>query len=207
MDAGSFIYEWGGVRWAIDLGSQSYYSLESKGIGLWKTGQNSDRWRVFRLGNFSHNTLTVNEKLHKIKGLATMDKLYNNNGRHGAKFNLTPVLFDLSSAYRTIYIDADDKVTCIDKLKNGDTVSRVRWNMCTIANAEIIDDRTISLKSKGKEIILRAVAPKGVKAYIMSNAPTTFYDCENKGTCRVGFAVTMRPNSKATIKVVLEPQK
>lgn len=207
MDAGSFIYEWGGVCWASDLGSQNYHSLESKGLGIWKSGQDSDRWRVFRLGNFSHNTLTVNEKLHNVKGMATMDKLYNTKSRHGAEFDLTPIFFDLSSAYRTIYIDKSDKVTCIDKLKARDIECQVRWNMTTTATARIVDDRTISLTKNGKEVILRADAPKGVKAYIMSNAPTTEYDCENKGTCRVGFATTVQPNSKAVIKVVLEPQK
>ena len=207
MDAGSFIYEWGGVCWASDLGSQNYHSLESKGLGIWKSGQDSDRWRVFRLGNFSHNTLTVNEKLHNVKGMATMDKLYNTKSRHGAEFDLTPIFFDLSSAYRTIYIDKSDKVTCIDKLKARDIECQVRWNMTTTATAKIVDDHTISLTKDGKEVIVRADAPKGVKAYIMSNAPTTFYDCENKGTCRVGFATTVQPNSKATIKVVLEPQK
>ena len=207
MDAGSFIYEWGGVCWASDLGSQGYYSLESKGLGIWKRGQNSDRWRVFRLGNFSHNTLTVNEKLHNVKGMATMDKLYNTKSRHGAGFDLTPIFFDLSSAYRTIYIDKSDKVTCIDRLKARDIECRVRWNMTTTATAKIVDDHTISLTKDGKEVIVRADAPKGVKAYIMSNAPTTEYDCENKGTCRVGFATTVQPNRKEVIKVVLEPQK
>ena len=207
MDAGSFIYEWGGVCWASDLGSQNYHSLESKGLGIWKSGQDSDRWRVFRLGNFSHNTLTVNEKLHNVKGMATMDKLYNTKSRHGAEFDLTPIFFDLSSAYRTIYIDKSDKVTCIDKLKARDIECQVRWNMITTATAKIVGDHTISLTKDGKEVIVRADAPKGVKAYIMSNAPTTEYDCENKGTCRVGFATTVQPNSKAVIKVVLEPQK
>ena len=98
MDAGSFIYEWGGVCWASDLGSQNYHSLESKGLGIWKSGQNSDRWRVFRLGNFSHNTLTVNGKLHNVKGMATMDKVYNTKSRHGAKFNLSSLFFRLGKS-------------------------------------------------------------------------------------------------------------
>ena len=32
MDIGSFIAEANGVRWAVDLGSQNYESLESKGM-------------------------------------------------------------------------------------------------------------------------------------------------------------------------------
>ena len=145
--------------------------------------------------------------MHNVKGMATMVKLYNTKSRHGAEFDLTPIFFDLSSAYRTIYIDKSDKVTCIDKLKARDIECQVRWNMTTTATVRIVDDRTISLTKNGKEVILRADAPKGVKAYIMSNAPTTEYDCENKGTCRVGFATTVQPNSRAVIKVVLEPQK
>lgn len=34
MDAGSFIYERKGIRWAIDLGMQNYLSLESRGVNL-----------------------------------------------------------------------------------------------------------------------------------------------------------------------------
>ena len=45
MDAGSFIYEQAGVRWAMDLGMQDYYSLESKGVDLWNTKQYSQRWQ------------------------------------------------------------------------------------------------------------------------------------------------------------------
>ena len=207
MDSGSFIYEWGGVQWASDLGSQNYHSLESKGLKIWNRGQNSQRWRVFRISNFPHNTLTVNEKLHQVKGNATMDKVFDTKSRHGAKFNLSSLFLDLSSAYRTIYIDKNDKVTCIDELTSQNISCAVRWNMTTTAKAKIVDDKTISLRRGGKEVILRAVSPKGAKAYIMSNAPTTHYDCENKGTCRVGFSVDIAPSSKCKIKVELEPQK
>ena len=51
MDAGSFIYERKGIRWAIDLGMQNYLSLESRGINLWDQSQEGQRWGVFRLGN------------------------------------------------------------------------------------------------------------------------------------------------------------
>ena len=44
MDAGSFIYERKGIRWAIDLGMQNYLSLESRGINLWDQSQEGQRW-------------------------------------------------------------------------------------------------------------------------------------------------------------------
>ena len=35
MDAGSFVFEASGVRWAQDLGMQEYYSLEKENVRLW----------------------------------------------------------------------------------------------------------------------------------------------------------------------------
>ena len=206
MDAGSFIYEWEGVRWAMDLGSQSYYSLEKLGIKIWGKGQDSERWSVFRLNNFSHNTLTVNNSLHSCEGKGELKEVYNSKDRHGAKFDLSEIFFDLKSAHRTIYIDKSSKVTCIDEVKAGENRCNVRWNMVTPAEAKIINKRTISLEKDGKRVILRTSTPRA-KAYSMSNEPTTEYDCENKGTCRVGFELNVPSGKSATIKVELTPQR
>ena len=206
MDAGSFIYEWGGVRWAVDLGSQDYHSLESKGIGIWKKGQHSQRWQVYRLGNYSHNTLTINEQLHQYKGMATMTKVLKKKKYCGAEFDLSTSFIDTKSVKRTIYIDNNDKVTCIDNIENHNIECKVRWNMCTFAKAEIIDDHTISLKQEGKEVILRVVSPKSAKAYIMENNSGNWYDVKNKGV-RVGFTTTIAPSSKSVLKVEIIPQK
>ncbi|KAA6345286.1 hypothetical protein EZS27_007139 [termite gut metagenome] len=37
MDAGTFVMDAGGVRWASDFGSENYHSLETKGIALWNS--------------------------------------------------------------------------------------------------------------------------------------------------------------------------
>ncbi len=206
MDGGSFIYEWGGVRWAVDLGSQDYHSLESKGIGIWKKGQKSQRWQVYRLNNYSHNTLTINEKLHQYKGMATLTNVYEKRKRKGAEFDLSSLFFDTESVSRSISIDENDKVTCVDKVVSRQIECSIRWNMTTFANAEIVDQHTILLKQDGKELLLRIVSPKGAKAYVMGNNSDNWYDVKNKGS-RVGFKTTLAPYSRATIKVELIPQK
>jgi hypothetical protein len=206
MDGGSFIYEYGGVRWAVELGSQDYHSLESKGIGIWKKGQNSQRWQVYRLNNYSHNTLTINNKLHQYKGMATMTKVHDNKKYKGAEFDLSSLFLDTESVTRRITIDNNDKVTCVDKIVSGNTDCSVRWNMTTFAKAKIIDNHTILLKQEGKELLLRVVSPKSAEAYIMENNSGNWYDVKNKGV-RVGFTTTVAPNSKSTIKVELTPQK
>ena len=58
MDVGSFVFEAGGVRWAVDPGMQDYESLEGAGVDLWnERAQDSQRWSVFRIGPESHNIL------------------------------------------------------------------------------------------------------------------------------------------------------
>ena len=145
--------------------------------------------------------------MYRYDGKVKLIDVYNKSKKHGGKFDMSEMFLDLESAYRTIYVDKNDKVTCIDELKAKNIECKVRWNMVTEADVKIIDDKTISLKKDGKEVILRAVAPSDAKAYIMSNAPKTSYDCENKGTCRVGFATKVTAGSKGTIKVELIPQK
>lgn len=206
MDGGSFIYEWAGVRWAVELGNQDYHSLESKGIGIWKKGQNSQRWQVYRLNNYSHNTLTINDKLHQYEGMVTMTKVHNKKKYKGADFDLSSLFVDTESVTRSILIDNNDKVTCIDKIESKNTICSIRWNMTTFAKAEIIDNRTILLEQDGKRLLLRVVSPQKAEPYIMDNNSNNWYDVKNKGA-RVGFTTTIKPNSKSTIKVELIPQK
>ena len=197
MDGGSFIYEWAGVRWAVELGNQDYHSLESKGIGIWKKGQNSQRWQVYRLNNYSHNTLTINDKLHQYEGMVTMTKVYNKKKYKGADFDLSSLFVDTESVTRSILIDNNDKVTCIDKIESKNTTCSIRWNMTTFAKAEIIDNRTIILEQDGKRLLLRVVSPQKAEPYIMDNNSNNWYDVKNKGA-RVGFTTTITPNSKST---------
>ena len=62
MDVGSFVLEADGVRWAVDLGIQTYGTLYQSGIdaGLWRFQQDSQRWSVFRIGADGHNILRFN---------------------------------------------------------------------------------------------------------------------------------------------------
>ena len=60
MDIGSFVMSADGVRWAVDLGSQGYNSLESVGVDLWNYDQDGGRWTVYRPVSYTHLTLPTN---------------------------------------------------------------------------------------------------------------------------------------------------
>ena len=67
MDAGSFVYELDGVRWAINLDLQHTEAAEKvMGSELWNFKQTAKRWELLSFNNFGHNTLTVNGQFFDV---------------------------------------------------------------------------------------------------------------------------------------------
>ena len=207
MDAGEFIYEWGGVRWSLDLGSQNYHSLEKRGIKLFAKGQQSPRWSIFRLNNCSHGTIMVNDKPMRYEGKAEMVETYSENGCYGAKFDLTPVLFDVDKALRRITIDNTAKVVVEDDITAGDNACTVRWTMVTAAEPRIIDNHTIELRQDGRKLLVRAISPARTKPFVLSNDPPHDYDAPNPDTRRIGFTTNIKRGKRTTLRVELSPVK
>jgi hypothetical protein len=208
MDIGSFVFESDGVRWAMDFGMQNYESLESKGIRLFGRTQDAQRWSVFRLNNFVHNTLTINNKLQLVKGYAKID-------RHSDDPAFSFAVSDLSSVYEGQLASitrgaaiADEKYAVIqDELVARDTATVVRWTMLTPAEVTISGKNTAILKKDGKELILRVVTPSKLSLRTWSTEPTTDYDAPNPGTTLVGFELNVPPGESQTIQVRLIPKE
>lgn len=75
-DAGSFVLDMHGLRWAFDLGAEKYGKVEAAigGSGLWSPEPDSKRWSVFRLGTQGHNTLMIGGKGQDPRGFATLTR-------------------------------------------------------------------------------------------------------------------------------------
>lgn len=202
MDAGSFIYEQAGVRWAMDLGMQDYYSLESKGVDLWDIKQQSQRWNVFRIGSSVHNTLTINGQNHQVNGFAELTHLNGNTKNKGINVDLTSTLGQaVHQATRTIILAPDNTLEVTDYIENNDSTSIIRWTMCTPTTPIIIDNQTIILTQENKQLSLKIDSPRKVNVHIWDNIPPHDYDYRNPGTCRVGYDIALNPKEKITIKV------
>ena len=207
MDIGSFIMESDGVRWASDFGMQSYESLESKGIKLFGRTQDAQRWSVFRLNNYVHNTLTVNNQLQLVKGYAKID-------RYSDKPDFSYAISDLSTVYenqlasikRGVGIVDEKYVVIQDELTARDTLTTVRWTMLTQADVAITGKNTATLTKDGKQLFLRVEAPARINLKTWSTEPATDYDAPNPGTTLVGFEIQVPANKKETIQVKLIPQ-
>lgn len=174
MDAGSFVLDLDGVRWARDLGLQSYQTLESRGIELWNMKQSSPRWQVFRLGSDAHNTLTIDGKLHSATGMATLKTA----NASGALIDLGPVLG--VAATRRVQLAADS-VQMQDEVRGAAPGSRIRWAMTTEASISI-EGNTATLKSGSKTLRVRFSGSPVTLEVLDISRPRADFDTENKNT-------------------------
>ena len=207
MDIGSFVFESDGVRWAADFGMQNYESLESKGIALFGRTQDAQRWTVFRLNNFVHNTLTINNQLQRVKGYAKID-------RYSRRPDFAYAISDLSTVYenqlasvrRGVAIVDERYLLVQDELKALDTATTVRWTMLTPADVTIKGGNTAILTKDGKELLLRVTSPGNVQLKTWSTEPTADYDAPNPGTTLLGFDIQVAPGKSQVLQVMLIPR-
>ena len=206
MDIGSFIMDADGQRWAMDFGMQDYESLESKGVKLWGRTQNSERWDVFRLNNYAHNTLTIDGQLQVVEGDAPII-----NEKKDPNF--MQVTFDLSTVYknqvasstRGIAIVNKNHVVVRDEIQTLNHETKVRWTMLTPADVEIVGPETALLKKGGKTLILKVSGAKNITMKTWSTNPPRDYDAPNPGTILVGFEAIVPANTKVNLDIILIP--
>lgn len=208
-DVGSFVFDADGVTWADDLGLQPYLSLESKGVDLWNRWQNSSRYDVFRIGPFSHNIITVNGHRPDVYQYIDFTRTWCEDAQKGAEMNLKMLYWeDLKDYRRTVILLGEDDAELLvkDELRAGDHPAIVRWNLCTTAQAEILDDTCIRLFADGHERLLRLEGCNG-KAAIWSAQPATDIDYPNPDNVLVGFTVDLEAGESAVMNVSLKKIK
>jgi hypothetical protein len=207
MDIGSFVMDATGVRWAMDFGMQDYESLESKGVKLWGRTQNSERWNVFRLNNFTHNTLSVDSQFQVVSGQASIINSGNAIDKMYTVYDLQTVYAgQLMDAKRGISILNQNQVLVRDEYATGAKETKIRWTMLTPAVANITGDDEITLEKDGKKLKLLVDAPKGeLRMKTWSTIGPNSYDAPNPGTILVGFELTLPANTSAFTNVYLLP--
>lgn len=205
MDAGSFVLDLMGQRWASDLGRQEYHSLEKTGMNLFSMTRVSPRWTVFRLNQTSHNTLTYNNQPHEVSGAA---KIISSEGSPENKTvtNMSAPLGlpEGATALRTFEIDGDNTVTITDKLsglKPGDTID---WHMMTRAEVEETEGGyTLSLG--GEKLTLDINSPQvRDRSARAADPPPSDFDEENPGFTRINLKAQAGADGECRIRAVFK---
>jgi hypothetical protein len=206
MDAGSFVYEVNGVRWAVDLGLQGYESLESKGIRLFGRTQDSERWTVYRLNNFSHNTLTIDGKLHRVDGHATVEKFSSGANGRLAILDLSPVFSGQAGQVRRgIRLQPDRGFLVQDEIAGLTEGQTVRWQMATRAQVTV-EGNTATLTEAGRTLTMRVLAPEGARFTVApADPPDDGYNAPNPGVSLLRVDVVHADTSMLTLVVQGSP--
>jgi len=203
MDAGSFVLDAGGVRWALDLGAENYNHIESLGMNLWNSAQNSDRWKIFRLNNFSHNTLTFDYALHAVRGFAKCELTKNFSPSDTAADGvLSEVALDLTPVFkgfarqvtRSGELFKNGKFRLTDKIFDVKSIVKIRWAMASKAEIILESDTVVLLKQNKRELrisLVKSVTHENKKPRFKTwnAAPETpnKWDTPNVGVTMLGF--------------------
>ena len=207
MDAGSFVLDAGGVRWAMDFGAENYNQIEQAGVDLWNRAQSSPRWQVFRYNNLAHNTLTANGALQDVAGRATIRGTSSSPNFLAAVVDLSPVyVSSLASAARGIAIVDGDHVVVRDEVRSLPQATTIRWTLVTPAAVRITGPRSAELTKDGRTLQLTVVEPEVVTMKTWPTVSPHAYESSNAGTTMVGFEFVLPAGAAGASTVLLEPE-
>jgi hypothetical protein len=207
MDSGSFIYEADGVRWAVDLGAQSYYSIEKLGMNLWNSKQDSDRWKIFRLSSASHNVVTIDGQLHVAKGFGRVETFERDPVLPHAVVNLDEVYAGQAERVTRACALMPSRVGVIqDRLAGVKPGAKVRWAMVTQAKSCQAQGADMVLAAGPKSLTVRALSPAAVSWQVTDlSTPPNAWDVANKGASMIAFETVVPEGGSLDLRVLLVP--
>ena len=206
MDVGSFVLDAEGVRWAVDLGPESYHKIESRGMNLWSRSQDAQRWKIFRYNNLSHSTLVVNGKYQRVNGDSQIIRFSDDQSFPHVVFDMSSVYAgQLAQAVRGAALLPTGQVIIQDEFKATNQPTTVRWAMVTPATVSIASHDNALLKKDGKTMHLTVVTDEKIQLQTYSTGPKADYDARNPGTCLIGFEVSLSGGQAARTAVFMSP--
>lgn len=172
LDAGTFVFDALGVRWAMDSGNESY-NLP----GFWD--YNGARWRYYRKTAEGHNTIVVNpqdnpimQQQHDARALL-IDNQIKPRGAYGILDMTERYARDAVSMKRGMMLAADRQELIVRDEMRFKQPSEWYWFMHTRAEIEIIEEgRAAILSSQDKRLYIKLLeAPVGAELSVMAAQP------------------------------------
>ncbi|GAA5221933.1 heparinase II/III domain-containing protein [Membranihabitans marinus] len=170
MDAGSFVFELDGIRWIVDLGNQRYHDLEKTGFNLWNSCQDCERWTLLTKNNFGHSTLSVNDELHVVEGMANFIEFHQGDNP-SATLDMSPTFKNqLVKAHRRFVKDGPRSLLIEDEIEVLPTTKKVVFQLMTTADIEWTD-YGLTLHQEGKVLHIENVTNPSIKANVVQLDP------------------------------------
>lgn len=205
MDAGSFIFELNGVRWAVDPGTQGYNELEQiMGNELWNQGQDSRRWSLLTKGNQYHSTLTVNEARHNADGYAPITEFQTAGNSKWVSIDMTDIFANqLNQSNRTFRKMDGQTLRVEDQFIPEDKTNKVTWTMVTQAEVKTTEQGAVLFQDE-KTLNLQIIEPKSTNVSITSLNPLPLsYDKNIEGLKRIEINIPGYLLKEGTNRIVV----
>ena len=189
MDAGSFIFEWGGVRWVVDPGNQRYHDLEKTGFNLWGRCQDCERWTLLTKNNYGHSTLTVNDALHKVDGFASIVDF-----KEGRQPEMTLDMSEVFGGNKNTFMrrfakENDHSLLIEDTFEPHDSIKTLTWQLMTTAEVEMTKDGLILHQDNKKLHVQNLSHPELVFSIISLDPPPLELDRRIEGLKRLELRI------------------
>lgn len=204
MDVGSFYYEYKGVRWSLDLGSDNYNKVQVHGVGLFDMWPGSDRWTVLtKYNNFAHSTTYPEDVYQNIRAQCVIEADEKAMKASSELAELYPG--KMESLRRTVSLDGPD-VTVEDFIKTGEKDVSMVWNMTTEAIKMERKRSRIILTAAGGELLEMNVKSRyPFVAELVSAKPAHSYEDQNEGISFLRLHYTVPCWTDYRFTVTLKP--
>ncbi len=161
-DSGSFVFDADGIRWALDLGSENYYSDYFS----------SERFNYYRTRLEGHNALVMNPKYEDNIDKNARVETTVSGGSHFAysKADLSDVYPDAVKVIRGTALYSNRKNALIQDEISLEKSGEIYWFMHTDADIAINGDEAV-LQKNGKYLKAKLLSPAGASFEKMSAAP------------------------------------
>jgi len=197
MDAGEFMIVDRGTRWAENLGSDNYTTLEQLPDNLWGAG----RYEFLRLSVKGHSTLMLNGQLQDMDDSASpIIKFHSSPQRSFAVINMSkPWKLQAGKVLRGVAMLDKRSVLVQDEV----TASKgeILWQMITIDSITTDGPRAV-IRKKGKTFNAEIIAPAGVSFETIALTPKYKEENQNKGFTKLAFRIP-EPGPCVTLAVHL----
>ena len=181
IDLGSFELEAQGVRWATDLGMDSY-GLK----GYWDWGPTGSRWQFWRCNGFSHNMCLLDGRDLTLHSRATITRCADGL----AIAELADAYRDqgVASAHRGLRL-LGERVQVRDEFELQRPAS-VAWGLTTAATVRLGGDgRSVILARDGKEMLVVIQEPAVIRIAINPAPPAPPTGNSNAAYTRITVTV------------------